>query len=57
MQKLSETDNVTPTVTSWVELYADSLYSWALYKTSNKEVAEDLSQETFLTAVQSFTKC
>jgi RNA polymerase sigma-70 factor (TIGR02943 family) len=43
-------------VKEWVELYSDNLYSWALYKTSSKEVSEDLVQETFLAAFQSFAK-
>lgn len=46
----------TETTTCWVQLYSDSLYSWALYKTSNKETAEDLVQETFLVAVKSIEK-
>lgn len=37
-------------------LYFDSLYSWAFYKTSSKESAEDLVQETFLVALKSFDK-
>jgi RNA polymerase sigma-70 factor (ECF subfamily) len=32
------------------------MYSWAFYKTSSRETAEDLVQETFLTALQSFEK-
>lgn len=44
------------TVRSWVELYSDGMYSWALHKTSSKETAEDLVQETFLAVVQSFDK-
>lgn len=43
-------------ITCWVQLYSDSLYSWALHKTSNKETAEDLVQETFLVALESFHK-
>ncbi len=34
----------------WVDTYGDELFSWALYKTSDKPVAEDLVQETFLAA-------
>jgi RNA polymerase sigma-70 factor (TIGR02943 family) len=41
---------------SWVRLHTSSLYRWALFKTSNKETAEDLVQETFLTAHQQFEK-
>lgn len=34
----------------WVNDYGDALYSWAFYKTSSKEIAEDLVQDTFLAA-------
>lgn len=34
----------------WVNAYSDQLYTWAYYKTSSKEIAEDLVQETFLSA-------
>jgi RNA polymerase sigma-70 factor (ECF subfamily) len=50
------TTNSLATIKSWVELYSDSMYSWALHKTSSKETAEDLVQETFLASVQSFDK-
>lgn len=43
-------------VRSWVETWSDKMYSWALYKTNSKETAEDLVQETFLIAFQSFDK-
>lgn len=51
-------DNTTPaqTIEFWVESYSDSLYSWALYKTSEKETAEDLVQETFIAAFQSIER-
>lgn len=42
--------------TSWVTLYSDHLFSWAYHKTSNKEVAEDLVQDTFLAAFRSIDK-
>jgi hypothetical protein len=32
----------------WVASYTDDLYSWAYYKTSSKETAQDLVQDTFL---------
>lgn len=35
---------------NWVNDFSDELYSWAYYKTSSKETAEDLVQETFLSA-------
>jgi RNA polymerase sigma-70 factor (ECF subfamily) len=33
---------------SWVNQFSDELYCWAFYKTSSKETAEDLVQETFV---------
>jgi len=35
---------------NWVNQFSDELFSWAYYKTSSKETAEDLVQETFLAA-------
>lgn len=40
----------------WVNEHSDSLYTWAYHKTSSKETAEDLVQETFLTAFSSYEK-
>ena len=34
----------------WVDNYTDYLFSYALFKTRNREEAEDLVQETFLSA-------
>ena len=34
----------------WVDRYTDYLYSYAFFKTGNREEAEDLVQETFLSA-------
>lgn len=48
--------NNTETIEKWVNIYTDTMYSWALFKTSSKETAEDLVQETFLTAHQQLTK-
>ena len=56
MENVMDTTYPTATIKCWVELYSDSMYSWALHKTSSKETAEDLVQETFLAAVQSFEK-
>lgn len=42
--------DLAATIKSWVKEHSDSLYSWALYKTGNKETAEDLVQDTFLAA-------
>lgn len=43
-------------VAVWVEKYSDDLFSWALHKTSDQEVAEDLVQDTFLQAFQSLSR-
>jgi len=51
-------DNKEPVIIiqSWVEAFSDKMYSWALYKTSSQETAEDLVQDTFLAACQAFEK-
>lgn len=36
----------------WVETYTQDLYSWALHKVSNVELAQDLVQDTFLAAFE-----
>ncbi len=56
MENVMDTTNTTATLKCWVELYSDQLYTWAYYKTSDRETAEDLVQETFLAAVHSFQK-
>jgi RNA polymerase sigma-70 factor (TIGR02943 family) len=43
----------TLNVDSWVDNYTDYLYSFAFYKTGKKEDAEDIVQETFLSAFKS----
>jgi len=40
------------TIENWFNLYADELFGWAFHKTSSKEMAEDLVQDTFLSAVK-----
>ncbi len=37
-------------LTEWVESFSGELYSWALYKVSDHEMAKDLVQDTFLAA-------
>lgn len=41
---------------SWVGLYSDKMFTWAFYKTGDKESAEDLVQDTFLSAYSSIQK-
>jgi RNA polymerase sigma-70 factor (TIGR02943 family) len=44
------TENPKMLLENWVNQFSDELYCWAFYKTSSKETAEDLVQETFLSA-------
>lgn len=39
-------------LTDWVNKYTDDMYSWALYKVSDVELAKDLVQDTFLVAAE-----
>jgi RNA polymerase sigma-70 factor (ECF subfamily) len=41
-------------VAEWVNSYGDELYSWTYYKTGNREIAEDIVQECFLSAFKAF---
>ncbi len=43
-------------LSEWIKLYTRELYQWAVYKTSNKMLAEDLVQDTFLVAIEDFNK-
>jgi RNA polymerase sigma-70 factor (TIGR02943 family) len=52
LSELPETANkINPK--NWVKNYADELYGFAMTKTSNTELAEDLVQETFLAGLKS----
>ncbi len=39
-------------LSDWVNQYTTELYSWALHKVSNTELAADLVQDTFLAAAE-----
>lgn len=41
-------------IKTWVDEYADELYTWANYKVSDPESARDLVQDTFLAAVKGY---
>lgn len=47
-------DDAKTVLEKWVNQFGDELYSWAFYKTSSKETAEDLVQETFLAAFDKY---
>lgn len=49
-------ENKSEIIKNWVSEHYDSLYSWAFYKSSDKETAENLVQETFLAAYQNYEK-
>lgn len=39
-------------LSEWVELYTSELFSWALFKISDEELAKDLVQDTFVAAAE-----
>jgi RNA polymerase sigma-70 factor (ECF subfamily) len=41
-------------IISWVSLYTSDLFAYSLVRVGRKEIAEDLVQETFLSAYQSY---
>lgn len=47
-----EKSSLAINISDLVDEYTDALYSWAYHKTSDPEVAKDLTQDTFLAAVQ-----
>ncbi len=51
MQNISANSS-SKEIEKWVSLFSDELFTWAFYKISDKELAEDLVQETFLAAYQ-----
>ena len=56
MEDVMDITNPPATIKCWVDLYSDKMFSWAFHKTGNKETAEDLVQDTFLEAVNAFSK-
>ena len=43
-------------ISTWLADFGDDMYSWAYYKTSSRETAEDLVQDSMLSAYKSFDK-
>lgn len=50
----NHTSGVNPE--NWVDLYADSLYRFAILRINDKNLAQDLVQDTFLSALKSLNK-
>jgi RNA polymerase sigma factor (sigma-70 family) len=46
--------NISNVMEEWVDQYTDSMVSWASHKTGRKDVAEDLVQDVFIAAYQSY---
>lgn len=40
----------------WVDLYSDDLFSYAYYRVSNRNLAQDFVQETFLSALKAIDR-
>jgi RNA polymerase sigma-70 factor (ECF subfamily) len=47
----NQIEQINPEI--WVDLYADVLYHYAILRINNKNLAEDLVQDTFLSALKS----
>ncbi|WP_306350016.1 sigma-70 family RNA polymerase sigma factor [Flavobacterium sp. '19STA2R22 D10 B1'] len=43
-------------IAQWLNEFGDELYSWAYYKTSREEIAQDLVQDTFIAAFENLHK-
>jgi RNA polymerase sigma-70 factor (TIGR02943 family) len=51
-QVLKAAENLTLTPQLWVERYADFLYKYAVVRVNDDEIAKDLLQETFFSALK-----
>lgn len=49
-------EDANEVIKSWVTLFTHSMYEWAYYKVADTAAAEDLVQETFLSAFQSMDR-
>lgn len=56
MSSTGQKNNAHSAISSWLAEYGDDMYSWAYYKTSSKETAEDLVQDTMVSAFKSFER-
>ncbi len=56
MGKIKSDNDNNMLINEWIDSFSEHLLSWAFYKTSNKETAEDIVQDTFLAAYQAIGK-
>ena len=49
-----QTDLKEKNLTNWVNQFSDDLLSWAIFKVSDTQLAQDLVQDTFLAAADKF---
>ncbi|MBS4061605.1 MAG: sigma-70 family RNA polymerase sigma factor [Bacteroidetes bacterium] len=54
MNTTTNIDSAHATLNLWVQEFAPSMRAWAMRRINDKEVAEDLVQDTFVAALQSF---
>jgi DNA-directed RNA polymerase specialized sigma24 family protein len=52
--QLTKTDNSMHDPETWVDLYGDILFRFAMSRVSDSSAAEDLVQETFLAALGAY---
>jgi RNA polymerase sigma-70 factor (ECF subfamily) len=54
VSKIPYAEKPSEIIKEWVDQHFDSLLSWACHVTADKETAQDLVQDTFLSALRSF---
>lgn len=55
MESAEIKNEVKEIISEWVEIYTDELLAWAFQKTGHKDLAEDMVQDTFLSAIRAFS--
>ena len=48
--------NITQVIETWVDQFTDGMMSWAYHKIGRKEIAEDIVQDVFVAAYQSYQR-
>ncbi|MDA1120681.1 MAG: sigma-70 family RNA polymerase sigma factor [Bacteroidetes bacterium] len=56
MQKKASEGNKIDVFSGWVNDYSEDLVRWAYFKTNDQHIAEDLVQETFISAYKSLDR-